>query len=488
MKKWTRWVLAVCLLLALTAGVVPAMGDQVFTSGDYQYTLDKDDMATLLTVPAPESSGLLLVPRFVDGHEVKYLDVSGLPVDAHEILVPPRCVLKSTTSLTHELIEYPYRDYAWVQDLHYDTVPHIIMGPDDLVIDGHPYRYAAGGKREDLVQDYYCYPTSVNGKKIWLYLYHEYITLYDSGLYTYYKLSPETIAIGAFEDKESKKITVPETLDGLTVEAIAALPDMATVLFATYATEINLPSTLKSLGKGAIYSSHLKKLILPEGLEEISNHSIDIWSLKSLTLPSSLRRLGVRFMHINVSKLVIPDGVTEIAPGAFDDLFLKTLVLPAGLTKIPDGMCQKQQLLKEITIPSGVTSIGRSAFRECYKLKTVKFGKDSALKSIGDFAFADCTALSKFAFPEGLEEIGSQAFYGCKKLDKLVMPSTLRKIGYFAFGECTGLKKITLGAGVEEIDPDAFEFGSKKLTITAPEGSYAAEFAKNAGYGYKPAK
>ena len=68
------------------------------------------------------------------------------------------------------------------------------------------------------------------------------------------------------------------------------------------------------------------------------------------------------------------------------------------------------------------------------------------------------------------------------------MPSTLRKIGYCAFGECTGLKKITIGAGVEEIDPDAFAFGAKKLTIIAPEGSYAAEFAVQNGFNYQPAK
>jgi len=487
MKKRMLWVLAACLLLVLAAGCAPARGEQVFTSGDYRYTLDKDDAATILAMPAADPEDMWLVPRTVDGHSVKYVDVSDLPENIHQILTPPRCSLKSTGKLDHEVFEFLYLDYEYVQDAHYDTPPHILMGPDDLILSGHPYRYAAGGKREDLVQDYYLYPTSANGKKIWFYLYHDYVTLYTSGLYTYYKLSPETIAICEYSDRDPKKVTVPESVDGLAVVSINALPDMATVLFATYATEIQLPSTLKVLGRSAIYSSKLKKLVLPDGLEEIGDHSIEVWSLKNVALPSSLRRIGVRFMHIKTGKLVIPDGVTEIAPHAFDDLFLKTLELPDSLAEIPAEMCTKQGSLQSITIPAGVTSIGRSAFRDCSGLKTVK-AKGNVLKRIGDFAFADCKALSKFEFPEGLEEIGNQSFYGCKKLDKLTMPSTLRKIGYCAFGECTGLKKITLGAGVEEIDPDAFAFGAKKLTIIAPEGSYAAEFAVQNGFNYQPAK
>ena len=140
--------------------------------------------------------------------------------------------------------------------------------------------------------------------------------------------------------------------------------------------------------------------------------------------------------------------------------------------------------MANITIPAGVTSIGRSAFQNCYKLKTVKT-QGTSLKVIEESAFEDSTALSKITLPEGLEEIRSRAFYGCKKLSKLVIPSTLRKIGANAFSGCTGLKQITLGANVEEIDPTAFEGGAKKLTIVAPEDSYAAEFAKNHGYGYK---
>ena len=471
-----------------TVGEQTLKQDEVYTCGDYTYTLNKYEKVIIRSVPATDTPGILLIPPMLDGYEVDYLEASCIPEDIHEVLMPRQSAIQGTAYLTHEIIEYAYRDYEYIKDWHEELSPYVFMGPDDLLLTGIPYRYAAGGKREKLVQDYYLYPTSVSGKKIWSEISHSYITLYTSGPYTYYKRSPETIGICAYSDKDAKKVTIPESVDGLTVTALGGLQDYATAVAVVNATEINLPSTLKVMGKNAVYSSKLKTLKLPEGLEEIGDCAIEVWSIKKLTLPSTLRRLGTRFMHTAVSSLVIPDGVTQISPHALDDLFLKSLTLPAGLTEIPATLCKKQQSLTAITIPAGVTAIGNEAFRDCLKLKTVKVEKGSALKTIGVSAFTDCKVLSKIEFPEGLEKIGDQAFFGCKTLNKLVMPSTLRTIGSSAFGGCKGLKQITLGAGVEEIDDDAFTDGAKKLTIIAPEGSYAAGFAEKSGYTFKPAK
>jgi hypothetical protein len=137
---------------------------------------------------------------------------------------------------------------------------------------------------------------------------------------------------------------------------------------------------------------------------------------------------------------VIPDSVTEIRPDACRDLELKSLMLPAGITEIPEKMCHGQEKLEKIVIPESVTAIR------------------------------------------------SEAFSGCKKLSKVTLPAGLREIGPKAFSGCKKLKQIALGAAVEFIDPTAFQEGVKKLTIIAPEGSYAAVFAKESGYKYKKAK
>lgn len=461
------------------------------TFGDWSYTLDKDGEATILSVPAAGTEGILLIPTELDGHPVRYLDVSELPEEVRELLTPPRGILKNTNRLTHEIIEYGYLDYEWVMEYKETGSPYVFTGPEDLVIrHGDSYRYAAGGKREKLKQDYDQYPSSLGERKIRLDLYADDVTLYTSGLYTYFRLSADTICLAAYHDRNATKVVVPETVDGMTVTAMHCLPgtwEYSDVLFVPDATEIVLPSTLKVLGKNSLYSSKLKSLKLPEGLEEIGDGAIGAWKIKKLTLPSTLKTLGSSFMHIAASDLVIPDSVTRISPHAFDDLYLNTVTLPAGLEVIPEGLFKNKQDLKTVTLPASVKEIGRDAFRGS-RIKSVKFEKGSALKVIGPFAFAECPRLSKFSFPEGLEEIGNQAFYGCKKLTKLTLPQSLRKIGYFAFGECTGLKAVTLGANLEEIDPSAFEDGAKKLTITAPAGSYAETFAKENGYGFKKGK
>lgn len=69
--------------------------------------------------------------------------------------------------------------------------------------------------------------------------------------------------------------------------------------------------------------------------------------------------------------------------------------------------------IKDLVIPSGVTSIGYQAFSHT-KLITVNFNDD--LTSIGDFSFYDCPKLIYVAIPDSVTQIGSNAFEGCNGL------------------------------------------------------------------------
>ncbi len=462
---------------------------EVHTSGVYSYRLNKDGDAMLVSLPDPEpGETAMLIPGTVDGHSVVRIEATAVPEQIHDVLVPTAAYIMPNKRLTHEVLEMTYSDYEQVLEYDENISPWVLAGPDDLVLTDTPKRLLAGGKRENLVQDYYLYPTSVGGKRILKALSSEFYTLYTSGPYTYYKITPDTVGICACEDREAKKIRIPDTVDGMTVTAVDCLYDYPSpVLGGANTTEIILPSTLKVLGKSAIYSEKMKSLNLPEGLEVIGDDAISVWSIKKITLPSALRQIGTWFMHVNITNLVIPDGVTEISPYSMKMVFPQNVTLPAGLTEIPGKLFESSSKLKTVNFPAGLTSIGPSAFKCCRKLKEVKAG-GTALKVIGDYAFSECDALSKLELPEGLEEIGSHAFSECKKLNKVTLPFSLKTIGANAFSGCKALKQITLGANLEYIDPSAFTEGAKKLTIIAPEGSYAAEFAVSSGYTFKPAK
>ena len=67
-----------------------------------------------------------------------------------------------------------------------------------------------------------------------------------------------------------------------------------------------------------------------------------------------------------------------------------------------------------ITIPSGVTSIGHSAFFACTDLTSVTL--PNSVTSIGARAFYGCSALTSITIPSGVTSIGDNAFQGCTNL------------------------------------------------------------------------
>jgi hypothetical protein len=335
MKKRILWALAACLLLVLAAGGAQAEGEKVYTSGDYSYTLNSYGEATLLSMPAPEDAAEpLLVPSAVKGHKVIYLDASCVPVDVDEVLLPQGCFMRHYQMQTHEFRAYWYLDYERIREQELDDrIPHSYVKPGEYLLTGPAYLYSLNGEREDLVQDYYLYPTSVNGAKIWIETSPDSVTSYTSGPYTYIKMSPETAAICSFSDEETRKVNVPETLDGLTVVALTTRYGWGVAINAPLAKEITLPATLKVIGDYAIYAPEVKELVIPEGVEEIGGWSIETYSVKKMTMPSTLRKIGPRAFNgcRSLKQVTMGAGVEEIDPTAFEDTAKKfTIIAPKG--------------------------------------------------------------------------------------------------------------------------------------------------------------
>lgn len=84
---------------------------------------------------------------------------------------------------------------------------------------------------------------------------------------------------------------------------------------------------------------------------------------------------------------------------------------------IPTALCANMKLLKNIELPTSVTTIG-------------------------DFAFAYCEGLQSVTFPEGLTSIGEVAFGGCTSLSTLTIPRNVSVIGGNAFQDCVGLTSV----------------------------------------------
>ena len=54
-------------------------------------------------------------------------------------------------------------------------------------------------------------------------------------------------------------------------------------------------------------------------------------------------------------------------------------------------------------------------------------------------------------FPPGIEGIGTCVFYGRQSLESIVLPQGLKTIGPFAFMDCTNLKRLVISPTNEEV-------------------------------------
>ena len=88
-----------------------------------------------------------------------------------------------------------------------------------------------------------------------------------------------------------------------------------------------------------------------------------------------------------------------------------------------------------------MTSIGNDAFAGCTALPPVSL---PAATSIGDYAFASCTALASVSLP-AVTVIGDYAFGGCTSLASVSIPAATT-IGDYAFSNCDPLASVSLPA------------------------------------------
>ncbi len=146
---------------------------------------------------------------------------------------------------------------------------------------------------------------------------------------------------------------------------------------------------------------------------------------------------------------------------------LTSVTLPSGLTSIGKRAFEKCWNLASVTFPSTLVTIGGSAFSECPNLASVTF--QSGLTSIGSSAFFACRSLTNVTFPSSLTEIGNNAFNMCG-FKTLTLPSGLTKIGKEAFADCIRLKSLTLSPSLTSIGVEAFGGLGNLRTLTIPSG------------------
>ena len=160
-------------------------------------------------------------------------------------------------------------------------------------------------------------------------------------------------------------------------------------------------------------------------------------------------------------------GITDTNGKVYCNM-LQNVEIGSGVTSIGTYTFYSCRSLTSITIPDGVTSIGSSAFSYCYSLSSITI--PNGVTSIGEYAFSDCYSLFSIIIPDGVTSIGTYTFSNCSSLSSITVPDGVTSIEECAFSDCSSLSSIIIPDGVTSIVEYAFSYCYALSSIIIPDG------------------
>ena len=233
-------------------------------------------------------------------------------------------------------------------------------------------------------------------------------------------------------------------------------------------TSVTIPASVKMIRGGAFYDCR--------GLVAVHITDIAKWCGVSFGYDyvTAVRDSNpLRFAHnlyLNgslVKDLTIPNGVTSIGAEAFEGCYgLTSVTIPNSVTNIGLSAFRGCSGLTSVTIPGSVKDIGGSVFEGCIGLESVTIL--DGVTTIGDSTFHYCNGLTSVTIPNSVTTIGSCAFDGCRGLTSVTIPDSVTSIWVGAFYGCSGLTSVTIPDSVTSIGSSAFSGCSGLTSVTIP--------------------
>lgn len=149
-------------------------------------------------------------------------------------------------------------------------------------------------------------------------------------------------------------------------------------------------------------------------------------------------------------------GIGENA--LYNDTKINSLSLPSSVEKVESGAFWKTSNLKNVTFADkgkGLKTIGMYAFADCSSLESIDLS-NSSITEIPENAFSNCTSLKTVKLPSTVTKIADDAFADCKKLEEIQGLSNCKisEIGKDAFAGCYNLKTFDISSATITSLPD----------------------------------
>ena len=171
------------------------------------------------------------------------------------------------------------------------------------------------------------------------------------------------------------------------------------------------------------------------------------------------------------------DGNSTIVVGEVNKENLESLVVGDCVTTIDScTFCDAEDLMS-VRISSSVTTIKNGAFLGCHNLSSVTFDSGSNLATIGKGAFEGCS-MTGITLPSTLTTIGDSAFDECYHLNSVTVPSNVTSIGESAFWGVgiygTGFTGFTIESATPPTLGEKAFYNTNDAPIYVPAGSVNA--------------
>jgi len=334
-----------------------------------------------------------------------------------------------------------------------------------------------------------------------------------------------TIGTDAFyKCKNLASVALPESLTTLGDRAFYACKSLKTIKIPSGITiipdscfyecssleSVTIPEGVTAVGGDALRFCNFNALTLPESLEKIGSHAFDgNKSLKSVNIPAKVKTIEERaFSFCGLIELVIPEGVLVIDQDAFLGNSLKNLTLPSTITSIGESafrynndfqsiICNAAtppalganafdgEITPDVKVPLSSIAAYRQAdgwknFTNYYGGEMIADGityrineKKEAMVAAAETSLTEANIPSAVEF-EGnqyaVTKINDKAFSDNTNLTAVSLPESLTTLGIRAFGGCQSLKTIKIPSKVTAIPDRCFVYCSSLESVTIPEG------------------
>lgn len=252
-------------------------------------------------------------------------------------------------------------------------------------------------------------------------------------------------------------------LDGTEMPSEFFIPETITTISANAfngclaITSVSIPSSVQTIGANAFAYC--------DSLEKVEIQDIAAWCNIAFenTMANPMSN-GIHahwydeketMVYVNgnlITQLEVPDGVTSIGNHAFAGATFGHVKFPGTLVTIGDGAFE-YSWLDEVLFPENLSILGKSAFFNCESLKKVQINE--GLEVIPELSFSNCINLSDVSMPSTVRKIESFAFEGCRSLTSLPMTDSLQVIEKGAFLQI-GITHLKTGKSLTSIGDYAF--------------------------------